>query len=123
PDVPAEVREAGSGSAARSVQGTRAGVRCRDRGGGDRALKRFMLIAAVVVAVLAGTATTARASSGLNVTEAKGPAFPVRTYVVSLPTGRKLTIHAVSVTENGKSVVEPTFVPASEATKETFGTV
>jgi tight adherence protein B len=86
-------------------------------------LKRFALIVAVVVAVLVGSATAARASSGLNVTEAKGPAFPVRTYVVSLPTGRKLTIRGVGVTENGNPVVEPTVVPASEASKETFGTV
>jgi tight adherence protein B len=86
-------------------------------------LKRFALIAAVVVAVLVGSATVARASSDLNVLEAKGPAFPVRTYVVSFPTGQKLTIHAVSVTENGNPVVKPTLVPASEASKETFGTV
>ena len=86
-------------------------------------MKRLALIAAVVVAVLSGSATVAGASSGVNVVEAKGPAFPVRTYVVSLSTGRRLTIHSVNVTENGNPVVEPTFVPASEASKETFGTV
>jgi Flp pilus assembly protein TadB/Mg-chelatase subunit ChlD len=83
-------------------------------------MRRIALIAAIVVAALAGAAGTARAS-GVSVVEAKGPAFPVRTYVLSLPTDLPLT--SVQVTENGGSVADQTLVPASEASKKTFGVV
>ena len=87
-------------------------------------MKRLALIATVVLAAgaLAGGAG-ARGGSGLGVVEAKGPAFPVRTFVLSLPSGRRLTIHDVAVKENGGPVVKPTLVPASQASKETFGVV
>ena len=39
-------------------------------------------------------------------------------YVLSLPSGRKLTTADVGVTENGNPVVEPTLVPASQASKQ-----
>jgi tight adherence protein B len=87
-------------------------------------VKRFALIGTVILAVIAGSATTAAASSsGVNVVEAKGPAFPVRTYVLTFPTGRKLTVRAVHVTENHQPVAAPTLVPASEASKKAFGVV
>jgi tight adherence protein B len=88
-------------------------------------VKRVSLISAAVltVALLIGTGTAAAASSGVRVVEVKGPAFPVRTYVMTLPKGRKLTIHDVSVTENGNPVVEASLVPASQASKKTFGVV
>jgi tight adherence protein B len=88
-------------------------------------LRRLALIAALCLAVAAAAATgaSAAASTGLRVVVAKGPAFPVRTYVISLPSGLKLTLKNASVTENGQAVLNPKFVPASEATKETFGTV
>jgi tight adherence protein B len=86
-------------------------------------VKRVACITAVALAVLVGTGTAASASSGLRVVEAKGPAFPVRTYVLTLPTGRKLTIHDVRVTENRGPVVDATLVPASQASKKTFGAV
>jgi tight adherence protein B len=57
------------------------------------------------------------------VVEAKGPAFPVRTLVLSLPTGQRLTGSDVQVTENGGSVAAPTLVPASAASAKTFGVV
>jgi tight adherence protein B len=57
------------------------------------------------------------------VIEAKGPAFPTRTFVLTLPSDRKLTIHDIAVSENGNSVVEPSLVPAARAAKKTFGTV
>lgn len=84
-------------------------------------MKRIALIVAVALAVFVGMSTTARASSGLRVVEAKGPAFPVRTDVLTLPTGRKLAIGDIRVTENGHPIAEPTLVPASEAAKKTFG--
>ncbi|HKD93815.1 MAG TPA: type II secretion system F family protein [Gaiellaceae bacterium] len=82
----------------------------------------IMATAAAVASVLAGSAGAAN-SSGVRVVEAKGPAFPVRTFVITLPSDRKLTIHGVTVTENGSSVLDPTLVPASQADKKTFGTV
>jgi tight adherence protein B len=87
-------------------------------------VKRVWLIAAVaaVAAAFAGTAGSAD-NSGLQVREAKGPAFPTRTYVLALPTDRKLTTRDVTVTENGSSVVQPTVVPANRASKQSFGVV
>jgi tight adherence protein B len=87
-------------------------------------VKRLSLIGAAIVAAgcLAGSAAAA-GGSGLGLIEAKGPAFPTRTYVVSLPTGQSLSIHDVNVTENGNPVLGPTLVPASQASKKTFGVV
>jgi tight adherence protein B len=87
-------------------------------------VKRIALIAAVAAAIgaLAGTAGAA-GPSGPALTEAKGPAFPVRTYVLTLPKARKLTIQDVNVKENGASVAEPTLIPASRASKKSFGVV
>lgn len=85
-------------------------------------MRRLLLIAAVLAA--AGClASAAAAGSGLRLIEAKGPAFPTRTYVLSLPSGRSLSIHDVDVTENGNPVLEPSLVPASQASKKTFGAV
>jgi len=88
-------------------------------------MKRLALIAAAVVAaaLAAGAATAAETPSSLSVVEAKGPAFPVRSYVLSLPTGRKLSIHDVKVTENRRPVAEPSLVPESEASTTAFGVV
>jgi Flp pilus assembly protein TadB/Mg-chelatase subunit ChlD len=88
-------------------------------------VKRLALLAAIVLtAALTAAAVAAGASGGgLRVIQAKGPAFPFRTYVISLPTGRQLSIHNVDVTENSGSVLDPTLVPASQASKKTFGVV
>lgn len=88
-------------------------------------MKRLALIAAVATTVVAvaAAATAAHASPGLSAVEAKGPAFPVRTYVITLPNGRKLTVHDVNVKENGSPVAKPSLLPASQAAPKTFGTV
>lgn len=86
-------------------------------------MKRLTLIAAGVLALIGASATSASASLGLQVVEAKGPKFPVRTYVISLPEGRKLTLRNVRVTENRNPVIKPSLVPASEASKATFAAV
>lgn len=89
-------------------------------------MKRVGAIAAVALTVLAATTTAAAAaasSGGLRVVEAKSPEFPVRTYVLTLPKGRKLSIHDLIVRENGSSVYQPSIVPASEASPKTFGSV
>jgi tight adherence protein B len=87
-------------------------------------VRRIALITAVVASFLALVGTSAGASSGgLTVVEAKGPAFPTRTLVLTLPTGRKLSNRDVRVTENSGSVVQQSLVPASEAAPKTFGTM
>src|SRR6266516_4042880 len=55
--------------------------------------------------------------------EAKGPAFPVRSYVLKLPSSQRLTPNKVKVTENGNAVLNTTVVPASQASNKTFGVV
>lgn len=87
-------------------------------------MRRVALVAAVTLAAAALVGSSGAASTdGVKVVEANGPAFPVRTYVVSLPTGRQLTIHGVHVTENGGPVVDLTVTPASQASPKTFGVV
>lgn len=87
-------------------------------------MKRVAVIAAVALTALAASTTaTAASPSGLRVLETKGPPFPTRTYVLTLPKGQKLSLHGVSVKENGSSVYKPSLVPASEASPKTFGSV
>jgi tight adherence protein B len=87
-------------------------------------MKRLLLIAvfALALGALTGSASAAKAPTA-RLVEAKGPAFPVRTYVLSLPSGRGLTLHDVRVTENGTNVLGATLVPAAQASKKTFGVV
>ena len=87
-------------------------------------MKRAVLTAAAVavVCVFASTAGAAD-SSRPQVVESKGPAYPVKTYVLTLPSNRKLTAGDVHVTENGGAVADETVVPAAKANKQTFGTV
>jgi tight adherence protein B len=89
-------------------------------------VKRLPLIVSLVlvVGVLAGTAMGAGSSSGgLTLIEAKGPAFPVRSYVLKLPSSQPLTPNEVKVTENGGAVLNKTVVPASQTSGKTFGVV
>jgi tight adherence protein B len=87
-------------------------------------VKRILLglLAILAAGALVGSAK-AGTPAGLSVVEAKGPAFPVRTFVLVLPADRKLTMGDVQVTENGGSVVEPSLVPSSQASKKSFGVV
>jgi len=86
-------------------------------------VKRAALVAAVAAAAGVLASTAGAAASGLRVVEAKGPAFPVRTFVLTLPKPHKLTIQDVNVKENGGPVVESSLVPASQASKKSFGVV
>jgi len=87
-------------------------------------VKRLTLIAALVVAgALAATASAAAPSQNPTLIEAKGPAYPVKTYVLQLPSTQSLTSRGIDVTENGSPVLSPTLVPASHASREAFGTV
>lgn len=98
-----------------------------------RAQQRRVLIAVGIVLVAgaaAGTVLAAHSSRGLGaasniaagpasdrmgLVEAKGPAFPVRTFVLTLTHDRQLTVSDVKVTENGEPVFDPTLIPASHA--------
>jgi tight adherence protein B len=86
-------------------------------------VKRLALLAASVLAGVLAATVAAAGPSQPSLIEAKGPAYPVKTYVLQLPSGQSLTIHNVKVTENGTPVLKPTLVPASNASKEAFGTV
>jgi tight adherence protein B len=89
-------------------------------------VKRLPLIVSLVLAVsvLAGTAMGAGSSSGKpTLIEAKGPAFPVRSYILKLPSSQRLTPNEVNVSENGNSVLNKTVVPASQTSGKTFGVV
>jgi tight adherence protein B len=89
-------------------------------------VKRLPLIVSLVLAVsvVAGTAMGAGSSSGRpSLIEAKGPAFPVRSYVLKLPNSQHLTPNDVNVTENGNAVLGTTVVPASQTSGKTFGVV
>lgn len=82
-----------------------------------------LTVAAVTAAAAFAAAAVGATSPGPGIVEAKGPAFPVRTYVLTLNAKRNLTAGDVRVTENGNPVADPTLVPASQASKQTFGVV
>jgi tight adherence protein B len=78
----------------------------------------------LVAGVAAGSATGAGSSSaGPTLIEAKGPAFPVRSYVLTLPTSQRLTANQVTVRENRSGVLDTSVVPASQTSSKTFGVV
>jgi tight adherence protein B len=82
----------------------------------------------LLLAALAGTAVLAASSTagpkaGFDLTEAGGAKFPVRSFVIGLPTTRPLTAADVQVTENGNPAVDITVKPAAAARKATFGAV
>jgi hypothetical protein len=100
-----------------------------------RARQRRLLVAGALALIVAGvvgvvfasrspggpgavSSTAAGAASGrgrVGLVEAKGPTFPVRTFVLALRHERRLTVGDIEVTENGGSVVDPTLIPASQA--------
>jgi Flp pilus assembly protein TadB/Mg-chelatase subunit ChlD len=88
-------------------------------------VRRFAATIGAVVATLVLPLATAAArdANGLRVTEAAGAKFPVRTFVLSLPSARELTADRVHVSENGQDVLDVSVIPASRAGKQTFGTV
>jgi tight adherence protein B len=90
-------------------------------------VKRLLSIAAAALAIGALSGSAARAGTGgVGLVEAKGPAFPVKTFVLTLPTDRRLTIGDVDVSENGGAngpVLHAKLTPASEASTNTFGVV
>lgn len=86
-------------------------------------MRRTLVFAVLSLLAAASLAGGAAASGGVSLTEAKGSAFPNRSFVVSLPTSRVLTASDVNVTENGNSVADVSLISAAEANKRAFGVV
>lgn len=84
---------------------------------------RRTLVLAVLALLGASITAGASASGGVSLTEAKGAAFPARSFVLSLPTSRELTAGDVNVTENGNSVADVSLISAAAANKRAFGVV
>lgn len=82
------------------------------------------LLAFCALAVVAGTASIAAASSAsLHLTPIGRLRFPDRGYVVDLPRHANLTAGQVTVRENGSPVEDLRLMPAGEATATRFGVV
>jgi tight adherence protein B len=88
-------------------------------------VKRFVLLTSVAVAAALAPAISGAAGGkgAIEVTQAGGATFPVRSFVLSLPKLRVLTADQVQVTENGQGVAEMTIQPTSAAKGTRFGTV
>src|SRR5262249_43370905 len=84
---------------------------------------RRTIVLALLTLLAASITGGASATGGVSLTEAKGSAFPTRSFVLSLPTSRELTAGDVTVTENGHSVADVSLVSAAQATKRAFGVV
>jgi tight adherence protein B len=82
-------------------------------------MRRVLAFALLVFALAAGPA----AASGVQLTPAKGGAFPERAYLLTLPAKSSLSSGQVSITENGAPVSRLSVVPASAVGQGHFGTV
>lgn len=87
-------------------------------------MKRLAVLISVAfaTALLVG-ATKASGAGGLRLTRLQTAAYPIRTFVLGLPSARRLKTSDVQVTENRSAVLNPTVVPASRAGEKTFGVV
>ena len=86
-------------------------------------MRRAVVLALLALLAAASLAGGASATGGVSLTEAKGSAFPNRSFILSLPTSRSLTAGDVNVTENGNSVTDVSLLSAAEANKRAFGVV
>jgi tight adherence protein B len=86
-------------------------------------VRRTLVFAVLSLIVATSLAGGAAASGNVSLTEAKGSAFPNRSFVLALPTSRALTAGDLNVTENGNSVADVSLISAAEANKRAFGVV
>ncbi|HEY2371501.1 MAG TPA: VWA domain-containing protein [Gaiellaceae bacterium] len=86
-------------------------------------MRRTLVFAVLSLIVATSLAGGAAASGNVSLTEAKGSAFPNRSFVLALPTSRALTAGDLNVTENGNSVADVSLISAAEANKRAFGVV
>ena len=77
-----------------------------------------------ILALLAfGALTSTAAAAGVHLTPASGPAYPQKSYLLTLPSKVQLTSSQVSVTEDGTPVQALSVTPASVVGESHFGTV
>ena len=86
-------------------------------------MRRLALIATLALAALLAGGALAADSGGMKLIEARSASFPVRTFVLSLPQSKALSYSDIQVSENGRPVADLNVVPASQASKKTFGVV
>jgi tight adherence protein B len=86
-------------------------------------VKRSVLLLSAFAAAALAAAANAASPTGFDLTEAGGAKFPVRAFVIGLPSSRPLTSTDVQVTENGNSVMDINVESASAARNQTFGVV
>jgi len=86
--------------------------------------RRLLIVALVALASLAGTMAALGADTHPHLTEAADSSFPGRSYVLTLPHGKKLKAGAVRVFENGQPISGlVTVTPVSESSSQGFGAV
>jgi tight adherence protein B len=86
-------------------------------------MKRLVGSIVALATLAAATAATAGSAPATRLIEAGGARFPDRSYVLTLPTGARLSAANVHVTENGRAVNNLSVVPASDAARGQFGVV
>jgi tight adherence protein B len=83
--------------------------------------RRALMAVPALVAALAAAAPAAHAASAGELSEARGAAFPAKTFVLTLPERRALQPADLSVRENGEGVDGLRIVPGDAAGAKTFG--
>ena len=82
---------------------------------------RALMAVPALVAALAAAAPAAHAASAGQLSEARGAAFPAKTFVLTLPERRALPPGDLNVSENGEDVDDLRIVPGDAAGAKTFG--
>jgi tight adherence protein B len=83
--------------------------------------RRALMAVPALVAALVAAAPAAHAASAGELSEARGAAFPAKTFVLTLPERRALQPGDVNVRENGEDVDDLRIVPGDAAGAKTFG--
>ena len=78
---------------------------------------------AALIGVMIIAPASARAETGLRLSEASGSRFPERTYALTLPAPRVLDADSVRVTEDGRAVDSLSVLPPGGASAHRFGVV
>jgi tight adherence protein B len=83
--------------------------------------RRALMAVPALVAALMAAAPAAHAASAGELSEARGAAFPAKTFVLTLPERRALQAGDLNVRENGEDVDDLRIVPGDAAGAKTFG--
>jgi tight adherence protein B len=84
---------------------------------------RRALLGLVTVGLTLAAAVPATAAGGLELSEARGGAFPTKTFVLTLPERRVLGLGDVNITESGQPVNRLSVVPGDAAGARKLGVV